>query len=548
MIINKININNIISITSRVNLAGEHMKELDLEFYIDLKNTEDYDTCDRLVIQLESLRKCNYENFNNGVVILDEVNSLLSHFRSPTMHKYRKDNYLYLCELIKNAKYVISLDADLSDWNITFLQNIEENANNYIIYYNTVQNKIGIPAIIYKSAQIMLDIMEKQIIANQPFIATFDSLTKMNQVIDYLSKFGNKKEWFIYSSEVDYKLIDTKDWIDKFVFFTPTIIYGIDYPYKKVDVFAFVYKNHMNPLQIFQMISRGRYQNKVHVYSNQRESVLKYKCVEDVIKETELYEKNFGALLPLYKNYIDIDETPYRTMFYNFQYMDSVLKTNIKGYLIDMLIDKGYDIYYEDTFKQYELVKPQVTIKTIKERIIDLLSLNKNDLSELEKKLVSDDKALEKHFNLRLLLNNKIDDKLVESISQNLFLETFKNKYTKIKICQELMNLLNIFDLQSLNKNVSKNFTSNINNDWLKDNFNTIKKTFDIRGTKYNAFTYHNIYMLLMTIFKSLFDNNLFKRKTVKNNLSQYIYYELNQEILIEHQKIIKKMNDLDFI
>ena len=110
------------------------------------------------------------------------------------------------------------------------------------------------------------------------------------------------------------------------------------------------------------------------------------------------------------------------------------------------------------------------------------------------------------------------------------------------------MNLLNISELQSLNKNVSKNFTSNISNDWLKDNFNTIKKTFDIRGTKYNAFTYHNIYMLLMTIFKSLFDNDLFKRKEVKIFNNKYIYYVLNQEFLIEHQKVIKKMNDLDFI
>ena len=88
-IIKKCNINNIISITSRTNLAGEHMKELNLKFYLHLKPDEYYN-CDRLVIQLESLKKCNYKLFKNGIIILDEVNSLLSHLRSPTLINRRK--------------------------------------------------------------------------------------------------------------------------------------------------------------------------------------------------------------------------------------------------------------------------------------------------------------------------------------------------------------------------------------------------------------------------------------------------------------------------
>jgi hypothetical protein len=114
---------------------------------------------------------------------------------------------------------------------------------------------------------------------NEYFIACFDSLRKMNKVIEYLSKFGNKKEWLIYSSEIDYNLIDTKDWIDKYVFFTPSIIYGIDYNYKEIDVFCFVYKNHLNPLQIYQMISRARKQKNVHIYCNEKESYIKYKSI-----------------------------------------------------------------------------------------------------------------------------------------------------------------------------------------------------------------------------------------------------------------------------
>ena len=76
------------------------------------------------------------------------------------------------------------------------------------------------------------------------------------------------------------------------------------------------------------MISRARKQKNVHIYCNEKESYIKYKSIDDVISETELYEKNFGSLVPLFDNYIDIDDKPYRTMYYNYKFMDSILKTN----------------------------------------------------------------------------------------------------------------------------------------------------------------------------------------------------------------------------
>lgn len=500
------------------------------------------------------MKKCNYKLFKDGIVILDEVNSLLSHLRSPTMNNKRKDTYLYLIELIKNAKYIISLDADLSDWNIKFLQEIQE--TNYIIYYNTNKNKTGTDTILYKCPNTMIEQMEKQIKTKQYFIACFDSLKQMNKIIEHLSQFGNKEEWLIYSSEVDYDLIDTKLWIDKHVFFTPSILYGIDFNHKLVDVFSFVYKNHLNPLQIYQMISRARQQNKVYIYCNERESYIKYKSVEDIIYETELYEKNFGLLLPLYNNYIDIDDKPYRTMYYNFRFMDAILKTNIKGYLTDILIEKGYNISYNDIYTKpgNNTFNKETLQKKIKEKIVSLLYLDKDNLTDFEKLLVSDDKVLEKHFNLRLLLKNNIDDKLVDSITENLFIETIKSKYTKIKICKEIMILLEINNLQSLNKEITKKFNNIIDNVWLKENIKIIKKTFEIRTDKYHNFIYYNIYLLLITILKNLFDTKLFIKKEIQINKVKHIYHILDENVLLEHKSIIKKFNnnhlfnDIDFI
>ncbi len=544
LLIDKINKNNIISITSRVNLAGEHIKTLKLKFYKEINN---YKNIDNLVIQLESLTRCNYKLFKNGVLIMDEINSLLCHLRSPTLDQKRAQIYLYLIEIIKNVDYVIGLDADLSDWNIKFLQEIDN--RDYIIYYNTIMNKNDTASIFYECSQIMIDLMEQYIKDNKYFVACFDSLTQMTAIIDYLSKFGKKKEWLIYSSKVEYGLIDTNDWINKFVFYTPTIIYGIDFTYQSTDVFCFIYKNHLNPLIIYQMISRTRKQNMVHVYCKEKNYYLKYKSVDDVIKETELYEKNFGMLLPNYEKYIDIDDKAYRIMYYNYKFMDSMLKTNIKEYLIDLMKNKGYNIEYNNDIKGNKMNSKTNNKMEIRERIISLLNINNENISEFDKKLASDDKFLEKHFNLRMFLYNDIDDKIGKSIVNNLYIETIKNKYTKIKICKELMIVLNINELSNMTKELTKNFNQIIENKWLNENIGIIKKTFEIRTNKYDVFTYYNIYILLITILKNLFDGDLFIGKKFQNNKKEFYYYQLNINILNKHTNIINKINDfVEFI
>jgi hypothetical protein len=298
------------------------------------------------------------------------------------MAHYRKINYKYLIKLIKNAKHVICLDADIADWNIAFLQSIIQ--TDYIVYFNKNKNKIGTPAIIYDSPQVMIDLMADSIKNNKHFVACFDCLQQMNDIINYLSQFGNKNDWLIYSSEINYTIIDTEKWIDKFIFFTPSIIYGIDYNHKNVDVFSFVFRQHLNPLQIYQMISRARKQNVVHLYCNPKQLAIKYYSVDDLVRETQFFEKNLEDLSAISSRHIDINDEPYRIMFFYFIYIDSLLKTNIKAYLIDILINRGYIVSNDATIKNSTLNKKDLNKKYIKDRIVALLHLNKNKLSEFE--------------------------------------------------------------------------------------------------------------------------------------------------------------------
>jgi hypothetical protein len=487
-IIDTLNIHNIISITSRVNLAGEHTKTLNLKFYKDLKYN-DFHYCYKLVIQLESICKCNYRLFKNGVVILDEINSLLSHLRSPTFNNKRSDCYKYLIQIIKNARYVISLDADLSDWNIEFIKAVKN--DNYIVYRNINKNKINIPVEFFISDQVMIDIMANSIKNNKYFVACFDSLSKMNLIINYLKQFktynndARSNDWLIYSSEINYELIDTSTWCDKFIFFTPTIIYGVDFNYKPVDVFCFIHKFHLNPLQAYQMISRARKMDKVHIYTHTKLFNLKYKSVDDVIYEFKLFKNNFSSIVDNL-DYETINEEAYQIMYFNFKFMDSILKTNINEYLIDIMTNLGYNITHNNVIIGNKYNKETINKDIIKERIVNLLNLDGNTLTEFEKNLASSDKKLEQHFNFRIFYYKTFEYKLESSINKNLFTETVKNKYTKIKIIDKLMNILNIHSINNFNKDLTKLFETDVKCSWLDENINTITKIFVIRGKKYN--------------------------------------------------------------
>jgi hypothetical protein len=104
------------------------------------------------------------------------------------------------------------------------------------------------------------------------------------------------------------------------------------------------------------------------------------------------------------------------------------------------------------------------------------------------------------------------------------------------------MKILEIHSLNDLNKDLIKKFNNQINNVWLKENLDIIKKSFDIRTNKYDDLQYYNIYLLFITILKNLFDGNLFINKKTDINKIRYYYYTINNKIFSEHQYIINKI------
>ena len=118
-----------VSIVSRRSLADEHYRVFDgkkpddrtyihYEHTKKLKNHQD----DDLIICIDSLRRIENWDFSNKIIFLDEFNSVFEHLMdSDTIKKNRRDILRLFKHILKTAKQIICVDADITDRALMFL-------------------------------------------------------------------------------------------------------------------------------------------------------------------------------------------------------------------------------------------------------------------------------------------------------------------------------------------------------------------------------------------------------------------------------------------
>ncbi len=392
----------ILSIVSRVNLAYEQY--LALKELAPFKTYKEDINSDKLIIQLDSVKwlssydvndiyenedfdedsdnnskiksKFNedffmghktdkYQKFNNGIIILDEINSLLEYFRSPTLKNYRKKIFLLFIELLKNASQIICLDADLCDMNMTFLFEILGHKN-HILIYNEFKNRLGINCKFFESDKRLKLILIEHIVNKKYFIASFDSKNYMMNLIDEVLIFikennilddngkSIENKFKIYACGIGEDMIKTEEWENNFVFYTPKVIYGISYTFSQKNVFCFATKDTLNALHLNQQIQRCRNQSNLFIYCHNRKREKKYKNIEDIENNTNELIKNYilntAEIREIYSNDIIVDpnnECRFYRILYNYNiYFNDILRSHTKEYLTMLLKKYGYNIEF----------------------------------------------------------------------------------------------------------------------------------------------------------------------------------------------------------
>lgn len=378
----------ILSIVSRVNLGYEINQSLP---YMKMYTEQDYQST-RLIVQLDSILNTLSMYYEDCVLILDEVNSLLDYMRSQTLYMKRRDVFYKFLDILRKAKYIICLDADLCNYNINFIKNVTK-IDNELVIYNEFKCRNNIDCYILDEETDLIKNMLKQMMNGEHFIASFDSKNYLEKVVEMLMKELNDRKILynnetydkyikIYTADYGENNINTNDWINKWVFHSPKIIYGVSYTKSKVSVYSVVTKNHLTPLHINQQLQRGRDQKSVYIYCSIKKNKQQYRTIMDVRRDT-------CKFLEKYKNIekdvqeMDEDDNLYRMIYEKNVYYDDILKSDRKYYLLQILKAYGYNVIMknDNVEEKYKIKLSKLTHDN------DVIEDNEVKAEELEKEL-----------------------------------------------------------------------------------------------------------------------------------------------------------------
>ncbi len=196
------------------------------------------------------------------LVILDEIESLLNHLSSPTLVDKRNLVCMIMDKLIKDAKWLISLDADFNIRGYDFLCKIRDKPKIIINDYTTVQKKFIFHCDYNKQCfNIVEDLKNgKNIVVVALSKTTVDDVYR--RVVD--TKIKGLKAIRYTSMTDDAQKVDLAD-VNKlwstvnFVIYSPTIEAGLSFDKEHFHkMYCFLSGGSCSPRSFLQMIGRIR--------------------------------------------------------------------------------------------------------------------------------------------------------------------------------------------------------------------------------------------------------------------------------------------------
>lgn len=553
------NVNNfkhpIISITSRKNLAEKHANDLGVFYY---KNDEVYlFDVDKVAITVNSLIKINEEKFKDCYLILDETSKILNYFKSDILNGIRYDVYEIFCTIIKNAKKIILLDADLAEIDLKTIMNIRNKKSSYYLAINEYKTKKNINAYFYDNPHIVAEMLINDFINKVPFICALDSLTRLKQIVNEIKKKAidmniiNQidKLLKVYSSEQDDNTIDINIIRKRLaVFYSPIIIYGIDFnsdiPRK---VYVFTFKKILTPCEVNQQMQRERNQKEIHIFINQNVGYLKYETSEHFKKNVQnrisKYNETINEIMEI-NNISTLDDHKddnlkkiFNDMYVESTFIEETTKIHMEYYLKNILQDMGYNLIDKKDSTNFKLennkqfndknnivddfqMDKEVNSKT-KDKIIrrmEIMNIKKDQLNDFNKDIILNDTKFNDYLNLKRYLNNKIDDKIIENNKNELDECGSNNIYLKLREFKKIVTVLGIKnDIEFNYDKDCKKFKNIIEDKYILDNINEAKKMFRFNSIKYMNFNkeggYLRLYCMAISMCRQLFGNKLLNTK-----------------------------------
>lgn len=557
----------IISITSRTNLAEKHANDLGLFYY---KSTFGFLDVDKVAVTVNSILRLDEDNFKGGYLILDETSKILSFLKSSVLDGQRYCVYMTFCEIIKKVKKIILLDADLSENDLETIINIKKLSKPDATYYlaiNEFKSKTGIDAHFYDNPHIVAELLINDFVNKVPFICSFDSLSKMKLVLNEIKKKAIDmklsdqidKLLKVYSSEETDNIFDPDDLKEKHaIFYSPIIIYGLDLNSKLPrKVYGFAFKKILTPYEINQQLQRERNQAEIHIFIDQKIGTIEHMTRDELKNDIQVRIKKYGdeirEIAEINKLDIIFDESLnnggvqkiFNKMFVDTCFIENTTKIHMEYYLKNIMKSMGYNIIDKKDKTTFELRVDKTNgddqngifeqflnggelNEKIKDQIVNrmkIMKITKEKLNDFNKDIILKDHKFDDYMNLRRFVKNKLDEKIIK-IDQNELAECASNSiYMKLREYKKIADILGIKNGYEFNyDNDCKKFSKIINNKKFIEDFEGIKRIFEIRSTKYKDFDkaggYERLYKMAVSICRQLFGSDMLNTINVKIKLN----------------------------
>jgi hypothetical protein len=562
----------VLSIIPRITLGDQHIISFGKK-KIKLNNYQDKITFnDHLCICINSLvkfEKITNDQLSNYIVYIDEINSFLEN----TTHNITLDKNIRRVEsilnrIIKHAHKVIVSDAIISETVFDFLKHRKEPF--YI--KNEYKKYVNVPAIRIRDENIFYNKIVQHVKDNQYFLFGSDTIEKPD---DYYNKciklYPEKKDdCILITSDSKFKITDaSKQFKNKFVFYSPSITYGVDFSIsEKQDVFIYIKGKSINPAGSFQQTTRCRNIDNVYYYGETPNKRPQYNNLDELKNEYRLVIQQ-SELLDLACKILDendddkiIENSFFNRFCYN-EYVNEIYNTNkIKHYEL-ILEHNGFKLSSTEAIKKLnkEVVNEMKEIKEqSKDDIFNDILDNIDNIGNIEhlekyynkiqilqlphnketilkyKDVIINKYDLNEHYSIIRCFksDNKVEDKIESSVVDGYSVINATNHHVKIKLLRLVEKQLKIkaFDL---NYNVEGALD-------LSKNWEHIKKAFNIRSKKPE--TKKAFKTTYITMIKQISSANLINSKQIRNEDNiKIIQYNINVEFLQHHMNLNKYYN-----
>jgi hypothetical protein len=451
--LNTFNFPRILWLTYRKTLTNDLMGDAGFSEF----GFQDYQTgkinADRLIIQVESVRRLEDLMFSfdevseypsYDLVIIDEVESVLNQFYSETFKNKSAEAFEFVKNVIFNSSKLLTLDGDLGDRTIDFVQSFGRAIN--------IKNNVKLNLkefVISDSEDYFLQEIEREIKEDKKCAVVSMTATHCDKIKEYFNKNHPNKKVLIYTgisddkTKKELKNVKTIWNTCDLLLYSPTIEAGVSFD---IDYFHSIYgiiAESTTARAFSQMLSRIRKvkSNKILIFNTQFEyhRVLNYQFYNfDDVKQSVLLLDNIQSrpqvkeingkmckvnLLSEYDiNYIyNKCERLNSNHYYFFQTFQNLMIS--KGHTIKLLNDGKIKSDDEDEEKVKTILDDyKVSKNEMIESAEDLTELEYDELLDKQKKdsATKEDKLrVTKEFLKRCLGVDKLNSEFLKEFTPN---------------------------------------------------------------------------------------------------------------------------------